>query len=211
MKLVYGKDYKYNYVNSRNFIGPSSVTLKLENAVENADGTSIPNIRKNYTVTDKADGDRRLMYISENGRIYMIDTNMNVVGNELTYSNNFINLSGKYNYIIMYLNNLEYTYFNNHLNPAFAKILLNGNPGDILFNTFVPIPDNLYCKSFPISTLSEINVSFVYPDGSPVNFRNINHSFTLKISEEHIENNSINLNSQNIKYYNEYKHVYMNK
>lgn len=142
---------------------------------------------------------------------YIIDNNMNVVGNELTYSNNFINLSGKYNYIIMYLNNLEYIYFNNNLNPAFAKILLNGNPGDILFNTFVPIPDNLYCKSFPISTLSEINVSFVYPDGSPVNFRNINHSFTLKISEEHIENNSINLNSQNIKYYNEYKHVYMNK
>jgi hypothetical protein len=79
MKLVYGKDYKYNYVNSRNFIGPSSVTLKLENVVENDDGTSIPNIRKNYTVTDKADGDRRLMYISENGRIYMIDNNMNVI------------------------------------------------------------------------------------------------------------------------------------
>jgi hypothetical protein len=63
---------------------------------------------------------------------YIIDNNINVVGNELTYSNNFINLSGKYNYVSMYLNNLEYIYFNNSLNPAFAKILLNGNPGDIL-------------------------------------------------------------------------------
>jgi hypothetical protein len=142
---------------------------------------------------------------------YIIDNNMNVVGNELSYSNNFINLSGNYNYVIMYLNNLEYIYFNNSLNPAFAKILLNGNPGDILFNTFVPIPENLYCKSFPISSLSEISVSFLYPDGSPVNFRNINHSFTLKITEEHIENDTINLNSQNIKYYDEYKNVYMNK
>ena len=115
---------------------------------------------------------------------YIIDSNMNVVGNELTYSNNFINLSGKYNYIVMYLNNLEYVYLNNNLNPAFAKILLNGNPGDILFNTFVPIPDDLYCKSFPISTLSEISVSFMFPDGSPVDFRNIDHSFTLKITEK---------------------------
>lgn len=79
MKLVYGKDYKYRDVNNRNFIGPSSVTLKLENVVEGGDNISLPNIRKNYTVTDKADGDRKLMFISDNGRIYMIDTNMNVI------------------------------------------------------------------------------------------------------------------------------------
>ena len=37
-----------------------------------------PNIRVDYTVTDKADGDRKLMFISKNRRIYLIDTNMNV-------------------------------------------------------------------------------------------------------------------------------------
>ena len=41
--------------------------------------STIPNIRKNYTVTDKADGDRKLMYINAKGLIYLIDTNMNVV------------------------------------------------------------------------------------------------------------------------------------
>ena len=37
-----------------------------------------PNIRNNYTVTDKADGQRKMMYIGNNGKIYLIDTNLNV-------------------------------------------------------------------------------------------------------------------------------------
>ena len=45
------------------FIGPSSYTLQIDNIVkedsENA-GSNVPNIRNDYTVTDKADGDRKL-------------------------------------------------------------------------------------------------------------------------------------------------------
>lgn len=70
----------------RDFIGPSSYTLQLENIQaltgetgENSTGSNVPNIRRNYTVTDKADGERKLLYIAPNGRIYMIDTNMNVI------------------------------------------------------------------------------------------------------------------------------------
>ena len=63
------------------FIGPSSTTLQTENIVslEVASTSNIPNIRNNYTVTDKADGERRLLYIAENGRVYMISTNMNII------------------------------------------------------------------------------------------------------------------------------------
>jgi hypothetical protein len=39
---------------------------------------SIPNIRNPYTVTDKADGVRKLMFIHKTGKIYFIDMNMNV-------------------------------------------------------------------------------------------------------------------------------------
>lgn len=63
------------------FVGPSSYTLQLENIVElDTDGqdSNIPNIRDYYTVTDKADGDRKLMFIANNGHIYLLDTNMNV-------------------------------------------------------------------------------------------------------------------------------------
>jgi hypothetical protein len=63
------------------FIGPSSTTLQTENIVslEVASTSNVPNIRNNYTVTDKADGERRLLYIAENGRVYMISTNMNII------------------------------------------------------------------------------------------------------------------------------------
>jgi hypothetical protein len=61
------------------FIGPSSYTLQLGNIVPPNDKYTTPNIRQHYTVTDKADGERRLLYVSENGYIYLIDTNMNVI------------------------------------------------------------------------------------------------------------------------------------
>ena len=139
---------------------------------------------------------------------YIVSNNVDPVGNPLTYSSGFMNFSGQYNYIIMYLNNIDNIYFNNSLSPAFSKILLDGNTGDILFNTFVTNPENVYSSVYPIISLTDITVKFVYPDGSPINFRNVNHSFTLKITEEHIENNSINLNSQNISHIDEYKKTY---
>lgn len=72
--------YRERRVLPKDFIGPGSFTLQLENIVEMDEtmNTTIPNIRRNYAVTEKADGDRKLLYISETGKIYLIDTNMNV-------------------------------------------------------------------------------------------------------------------------------------
>lgn len=117
---------------------------------------------------------------------YIISNNLDSVGNLINYNGGFINLSGKYNYFFMYINNIEYIY-NTNLPSAFSKIQLSGNPGDILFNTFITQPIDLYSKVYPISTLTELNISFLYPDGSKVDFRNTSHSFTLRISEEHIQ------------------------
>ena len=67
---------------TRHFIGPSSYTLQQINIAPIPEGEQIidvPNIRENYTVTDKADGDRKLLYISDKGKMYMIDTNMNII------------------------------------------------------------------------------------------------------------------------------------
>jgi len=61
------------------FIGPSSYTLQIGNIVVPNDKYITPNIRNNYTVTDKADGERNLLYVSETGKIYFIDINMNVI------------------------------------------------------------------------------------------------------------------------------------
>ena len=62
----------------KNFIGPSSYTLQLQNIVPVNENCTIPNVRNNYTVTDKADGARKLLFVSPSGRIYLIDTNMSV-------------------------------------------------------------------------------------------------------------------------------------
>ena len=59
------------------FVGPSSVTLQIKN-IAPAGLYKMPSIRKNYSVTDKADGLRKLLYVSNKGRIYLIDPLMNV-------------------------------------------------------------------------------------------------------------------------------------
>ena len=80
MKLIHGDEYKTNSrIFPKDFIGPSSFTLQMENIQPENDVVGLPNIRNNYTVTEKADGERKLLYISDEGKIYLIDTNMNVI------------------------------------------------------------------------------------------------------------------------------------
>ena len=80
MKLLYGESYDVEKrIYPKNFIGPSSYTLQIENVIPVDDNLNVPNIRRNYVVTDKADGERHLMYISNTGKIYLINTNMNVI------------------------------------------------------------------------------------------------------------------------------------
>lgn len=79
MTLIRSKDYQMKRVYPKDFIGPGSFTLQIENIIEPKEDSNIINIRNNYSVTEKADGERKLLYISSNGKIYLIDTNMNVI------------------------------------------------------------------------------------------------------------------------------------
>lgn len=54
------------------------VTLMLEN---------VPTIASGYTVTEKADGDRALLYVADDGRVLRLDKNMNVVWTGLEAAN----------------------------------------------------------------------------------------------------------------------------
>jgi len=111
---------------------------------------------------------------------YIQSTNLNQVGN-IDNSTTLLNFSGSNLYILMYINNYECVVNNSNQDTAFAKILLSGNIGDILFNTFVNYPLEF---DIPISTLNQIDIVFKYPNGSLVDFRNIDHSFTLRIVEK---------------------------
>ena len=79
MKMIWGDEYEPSRrITSQNFIGPNSITLQLTNIAQLNENSNIPNIRKDFVVTDKADGDRHLLYISNTGKIYLINTNMDV-------------------------------------------------------------------------------------------------------------------------------------
>jgi hypothetical protein len=77
MRLIHGNDFKNRQKETSDFIGPNSMTLQLDNIINTT--TTITNIRQKYSVTDKADGIRTLLFISENGRLYLFDTNMNIM------------------------------------------------------------------------------------------------------------------------------------
>ena len=71
MKMIWVNDYDQSKrITSKNFIGPNSITLQLTNIAPLDENTIIPNIRKDFVVTDKADGERHLMYISKIGKIF---------------------------------------------------------------------------------------------------------------------------------------------
>ena len=68
------KAYK-GLVGTHKFSGPNNVTLEYHNAVQRSytDYYNTVNVRKGYSVTDKADGERNLLVIDENGESYLFN------------------------------------------------------------------------------------------------------------------------------------------
>ena len=78
LKLVKGSEYVDINATPKDFIGPSSTTLQLANITPINTDSNVVNIRENYTVTDKADGDRKMLYVSNDGKIYLITTRLTI-------------------------------------------------------------------------------------------------------------------------------------
>lgn len=66
-------------LDNRAFIGPNSITLQMTNIANIDENSNIPNIRFDFVVTDKADGERNLLFIAETGKMYFINTNMDII------------------------------------------------------------------------------------------------------------------------------------
>ena len=94
----------------------------------------------------------------------------------------------------MYLNDYKSIYSNSTVEDAFAKILLPGTLGDAVFNTFVNYPVEF---DIPIPSIDQFVVRFLYPDGSMPEFNNLEHSFTLLITELNKTNEQIGTQSNN--------------
>ena len=76
------------------------------------------------------------------------------------------------------------------------------------YNTFINYPLEF---ENPLSTLNELNIKITFADGTLPNFKNIDHSFTLKITEliNYPKNTKINSNKTN--YLQTMKDIYYNK
>jgi hypothetical protein len=138
------------------------------------------------------------LHITSNFNDYVLPNVYDEIGN-LNTSNNLLNLTNNYYYMMMYLNNYEGVITNGNLNEdnIFSKILMAGNTGDILFNTFVNSPLEF---DIPISTISQFDIKFYYPDGSKPDFRNFNHSFTLRITEKISKPHNTEINTTKFNY-----------
>jgi hypothetical protein len=86
MKVIHGddtnkKEQEYVRAYPNDFIGPSSKTLQIKNIAPVNPDMVIPNITVpfSYCVTDKADGERHLMFINDKGKIYLINMQMEVM------------------------------------------------------------------------------------------------------------------------------------
>ena len=75
LEMLYGSPQK-RWLRSSDFCGPSSYTLQMVNLHPLDQDTAAPNIRRMSSVTDKADGERKLLFINEKGLVYLINTNM---------------------------------------------------------------------------------------------------------------------------------------
>jgi len=78
MKVIYGNKPDRSIFTS-DFLGPSSISLEVIHTIPLSKNMVSPNIRNPYTVTEKADGTRHLLFITESGKIYLINVNMAVI------------------------------------------------------------------------------------------------------------------------------------
>ena len=87
LKLLYGKDAPDRKLYPNDFCGPSSYTLQTKHIQELSEDVVTPNIRDYYTVTEKADGSRKLLFINNKGKLYLISTGMQVQYTGVTITN----------------------------------------------------------------------------------------------------------------------------
>ena len=80
MKMIWKDNFDTSKrIENKNFIGPNSKTLQRTNIATIDENSTQPNIRKDFVVTEKADGERHLMFINDKGKIYLINTNMDII------------------------------------------------------------------------------------------------------------------------------------
>jgi len=93
VRLITG-DTKVDMTRAHRYnMGPQPVTLEKQDALPI--GASVHTIRQGYTVTEKADGLRHLMYIADNGRAYLVNKQLDITFTGLAFEKKSCVLDGE--------------------------------------------------------------------------------------------------------------------
>jgi hypothetical protein len=132
-------------------------------------------------------------YNISNRTPYSNDILVDAVGKPISKEiNNYINLNGD-SYILMTNSLFKNTVNTGTVNGIFAKILLAGPPGSILYNQYIQLGEEI---TEGVQSLSELEFAFYSPDGILYDFNNIDHAFTIEIYEKIISHEKLNQNSK---------------
>jgi len=133
-------------------------------------------------------------YVVSNNTPYVNDILTDATGIPIKSSviGNYINLNGD-NYLLIANPLLKNTVDTGGINGIFAKILLAGPPGYVLFNQYIQLGDELIEG---VLSLSELEFYFYASDGTLYEFNGLEHSMTIEIYEKITNNSNINNSSR---------------
>jgi hypothetical protein len=178
---------------------PARVSLLLNQLNSIGSLLGFKNVGESFAVTP-------YLHIISNFTDYIEPIIFDEIGNK-NPSSSLINLNGNNYYMLLYLNDFEGLINDKDFDNSFSKILLMGNPGDIMFNTFVNSPLEF---DIPISSLEQLKVKFLFPDRTSPDFRNFDHSFTLRIVEKITKPSKTRLNPNKTSYEDSLIQIYNN-
>lgn len=110
----------------------------------------------------------------------------------VSVTNNILNFCGE-NYILLTCPYIKSSLNTGTVSNVFAKILLTGAPGNVIFNSYIVLEEE-FTEIIP--TLSNLHFSFYSPDGVLFDFNNLNHSMTIEVIELVSESNKTRLNTR---------------
>jgi hypothetical protein len=129
----------------------------------------------------------------ENDFIYDSVGNVIVNTNDYVQNNNISAFLGD-NYFLMTCNLCSKTnsFVSNNVDNVLAKIMLESEPGDIVYNSFVQLNEEFESQ---IPSISELEFAFYTPDGELIDFYGKDHSFTLEMEEDYMQLTSTDISA----------------
>jgi len=172
------------------FIGPQPVTLELHNLLDFE--LNNESILKNYSVTDKADGERNLLYIHNDNRVYLINNRLKITYTGLKHPHAKTIIDGELITKDRYGNNMNLyaafdVYYHKGNNVSNKPLISKGKDRLDILKDIIESKEN---KFVAVNKDNKLNIKLK-------EFKYGNNTTLLKYNKNIIDNNK----NENIEYY----------